>query len=60
MVPNGNETMLTVLCSPVLNQDQLWRLFDIIPGLDYCQINNDFSKCCVRRCDFLLPQDASL
>uniref|UniRef100_A0A8W7PWR0 RRM domain-containing protein n=1 Tax=Anopheles coluzzii TaxID=1518534 RepID=A0A8W7PWR0_ANOCL len=44
MVPNGNETMLTVLCSPVLNQDQLWRLFDIIPGLDYCQINNDFNN----------------
>uniref|UniRef100_A0AAG5DD72 RRM domain-containing protein n=1 Tax=Anopheles atroparvus TaxID=41427 RepID=A0AAG5DD72_ANOAO len=44
MVANGNETALTVLCSPVLNQDQLWRLFDIIPGLDYCQINNDFNN----------------
>lgn len=40
---NPSETSLTVLCSPSLNQDQLWRLFDIIPGLDYCQINNDFS-----------------
>ena len=39
----STETTLTVLCSPSLNQDQLWRLFDIIPGLDYCQINNDFS-----------------
>lgn len=41
---NMNETTLTVLCSPTLNQDQLWRLFDIIPGLDYCQINNDFNN----------------
>ncbi|XP_055620504.1 RNA-binding protein 45 isoform X2 [Toxorhynchites rutilus septentrionalis] len=41
---NANETTLTVLCSPSLNQDQLWRLFDIIPGLDYCQINNDFNN----------------
>lgn len=40
---NQTETTLTVLCSPALNQDQLWRLFDIIPGLDYCQINNDFT-----------------
>ncbi|XP_055608222.1 RNA-binding protein 45 isoform X2 [Uranotaenia lowii] len=40
---NPNDTTLTVLCSPSLNQDQLWRLFDIIPGLDYCQINNDYN-----------------
>uniref|UniRef100_A0A2M4BJK6 Putative developmentally regulated rna-binding protein n=1 Tax=Anopheles marajoara TaxID=58244 RepID=A0A2M4BJK6_9DIPT len=44
LAANVNETTLTVLCSPVLNQDQLWRLFDIIPGLDYCQINNDFNN----------------
>ncbi|KAL9700866.1 hypothetical protein quinque_004307 [Culex quinquefasciatus] len=43
-VGNPTETTLTVLCSPSLNQDQLWRLFDIIPGLDYCQINNDFNN----------------
>ncbi|XP_062543273.1 RNA-binding protein 45 [Armigeres subalbatus] len=41
---NPTDTTLTVLCSPSLNQDQLWRLFDIIPGLDYCQINNDFNN----------------
>ncbi|XP_058457344.1 RNA-binding protein 45 [Malaya genurostris] len=41
---NQSDTSLTVLCSPSLNQDQLWRLFDIIPGLDYCQINNDFNS----------------
>lgn len=32
------EFTLNVICSALINQDQLWRLFDIIPGLDYCQI----------------------
>lgn len=32
------EYTLNVICSALINQDQLWRLFDIIPGLDYCQI----------------------
>jgi hypothetical protein len=27
-----------------INQDQLWKLFDIIPGLDYCQINGDYGR----------------
>lgn len=36
-----NETTLNVICSTQINQDQLWRLFDIIPGLDYCQINGE-------------------
>lgn len=27
-----------------VNQDQLWKLFDIIPGLDYCQMNGDFGE----------------
>ncbi|XP_030754893.1 RNA-binding protein 45 isoform X2 [Sitophilus oryzae] len=31
-------TKLTVIASPELNQDQLWKLFDIVPGMDYCQI----------------------
>lgn len=31
-------TCLEVRVSTCINQDQLWRLFDIIPGLDYCQI----------------------
>ncbi|XP_073842485.1 RNA-binding protein 45-like [Musca autumnalis] len=31
-------TCLEVIVSNCVNQDQLWRLFDIIPGLDYCQI----------------------
>ncbi|CAH0557179.1 unnamed protein product [Brassicogethes aeneus] len=32
-------TKLIVIASPVLNQDQLWKLFDIVPGLDYCHVN---------------------
>ena len=32
-----NYTRLAVLASSVINQDQLWKLFDIIPGLDYCE-----------------------
>lgn len=31
-------TSLEVICSSSLNQDQLWKLFDLIPGLDYCQL----------------------
>ncbi|KAL3282370.1 hypothetical protein HHI36_005556 [Cryptolaemus montrouzieri] len=31
-------TGLIVSCSPVLTQDEIWRLFDIIPELDYCQL----------------------
>lgn len=27
-----------------LNQDQLWRLFDIIPGLEFCQITGECSR----------------
>lgn len=35
--PDGN-CRLTVVTSTSINQDQLWRLFDIIPGLDYCEL----------------------
>lgn len=36
--PSSQPTCLEVIASNCVNQDQLWRLFDIIPGLDYCQI----------------------
>lgn len=29
---------LVAIVSPLVNQDQLWKLFDIAPGLDYCQL----------------------
>ncbi|KAL1497511.1 hypothetical protein ABEB36_008459 [Hypothenemus hampei] len=35
---NEGYTKLTVIASPDINQDQLWKLFDIVPGLDYCQV----------------------
>ncbi|XP_050301976.1 RNA-binding protein 45 isoform X2 [Anthonomus grandis grandis] len=31
-------TKLTVIASPDINQDQMWKLFDIVPGLDFCQV----------------------
>lgn len=27
-----------------INQDQLWRLFDIIPGLEYCQLTGECGR----------------
>ena len=29
---------LNVTGSSAINEDQLWRLFDLIPGLDYCEV----------------------
>lgn len=40
----GQEFTLNVICSVHVNQDQLWRLFDIIPGLDYCQITGELGS----------------
>lgn len=38
-IPNHEGfTKLHVTCPPMLNQDQLWKLFDIVPGLDYCNL----------------------
>ncbi|XP_015835984.1 RNA-binding protein 45 isoform X2 [Tribolium castaneum] len=31
-------TKLIAIVSPQVNQDQLWKLFDIVPGLDYCHL----------------------
>lgn len=41
---NTNEYQLNIICSSTLNQDQLWRLFDIIPGLEYCVIAGDCGR----------------
>ncbi|XP_066260581.1 RNA-binding protein 45 [Euwallacea similis] len=35
---NEGYTRLNVIASPDINQDQMWKLFDIVPGLDYCQV----------------------
>ncbi|XP_014235265.1 RNA-binding protein 45 isoform X1 [Trichogramma pretiosum] len=34
-------TKLQVIVHPAVNQDQLWRLFDIAPGLDYCHYKTE-------------------
>lgn len=36
------ESTLSVICSPLLREEHLWRLFDIIPGLEYCRLNEDY------------------
>lgn len=41
---NTNEFQLNIICSSGLNQDQLWRLFDIIPGLEYCVISGECGR----------------
>jgi len=41
-VPVAQPTSLEVITSNCVNQDQMWRLFDIIPGLDYCQITREY------------------
>lgn len=35
-------TKLQVLVSPMVTQEQLWRIFDIAPGMEYCRIFPDF------------------
>lgn len=41
-LPNTNNsigyTKLIAIVSPQINQDQLWKLFDVVPGLDYCHL----------------------
>ncbi|XP_021934373.1 RNA-binding protein 45 isoform X2 [Zootermopsis nevadensis] len=32
-------TSVRVIASPNLNQDQLWRLFDLVPGLDFLHLD---------------------
>lgn len=34
----GIDVKLVVICSSDLNQDRLWRIFDIAPGMKYCNI----------------------
>lgn len=41
---SSNEFQLNIICSSSINQDQLWRLFDIVPGLEYCHITGDCGR----------------
>lgn len=39
-------SQLNVICHPHLSQDQVWKLFDLIPGMDYCQYKIDSRNHC--------------
>ena len=39
--PAEASTRLAVVASPTLNQDQLWKLFDLVPGLDFIDLRRD-------------------
>ena len=39
--PDSGCRALQVIGPAMLSQDQLWRLFDLIPGLDYCTVKTD-------------------
>lgn len=40
----NSEVQLNVIVSSTVNQDQLWRLFDIVPGLEYCHITGECNR----------------
>ena len=40
-------TSLRVIASPSLNQDQLWRLFDLVPGLDFLHLDTKSRLVCI-------------
>ena len=37
--PQDGETVLEVKVPTMLSQEQLFRLFDLIPGLDFCDLD---------------------
>jgi hypothetical protein len=40
-------TSLRIIASPSLNQDQLWRLFDLVPGLDFLHLDSKSRLVCI-------------
>jgi len=41
---SGGSTQLAINCSPLVSEDQLWRLFDLIPGLETCSLQHNLSS----------------
>ena len=37
--PNVGEKRLEVMCPGMVTEDQLHRLFDVVPGLEYCNMD---------------------
>lgn len=46
--PHDGETRLEVIAPSMVTQEQLFRLFDIIPGLEFCDLDVQSSKCDIR------------
>lgn len=40
-INNEDYTKLIVICNPMCTKQQLWKLFDIVPGLEFCQYKYD-------------------
>jgi len=39
-MPNPTGTCkLAIMANPILSQEKLWKLFDVIPGLEFCELN---------------------
>jgi len=36
--PSGS-CKLAIMANPILSQEKLWKLFDVIPGLEFCELN---------------------
>ena len=52
------DCVLNVICSPMVSHDQLWRLFDIVPNMDYCKMNKDFELSSSATVVYSNPQSA--
>lgn len=51
---------LTIMAHGSLNQDQLWRLCDFFPGLDYCNVRHDQkTRQCFATVVYNSPQSAA-
>jgi len=35
----SNTRKLTIMANPVLSQEKLWKLFDVVPGLEFVELN---------------------
>jgi len=40
MTNPNNSNRLTIMVNPILTQDKLWKLFDVVPGLQHCEIHS--------------------
>ena len=58
-MPHNSETRLEAMASTAASQEQVFRLFDLIPGLDYCDFDRHSGmeqKVTFLQQTFLLPK----